>query len=66
MEEIKNIPIISTTNTVSLNDDKGYESFEINGELYRAFAKPLHNHKILSVIKKEINHKKYGESFQKE
>ena len=47
--------IIFTTNTVSLKEDKGFESFEINGVIYRAFAKPLHYPKILNVVKKEIN-----------
>lgn len=60
MDGFKDIPVIFTTNTINLDDDKGHESFEIDGELYRAFAKPLHNQKILSVIKKEINRKING------
>lgn len=63
--QTKNIPIIFTTNTVSIEDDKGFESFNIDGEIHRAFAKPLHNQKILSVLKKEINRKKYGGKFPK-
>jgi CheY-like chemotaxis protein len=59
-EQTKNIAIIFTTNTVSLEDDKGYESFKIDGTVYRAFAKPLHDQKILSVLKKEINRSKFG------
>jgi len=56
----KDIPVIFTTNTVGLEDDKGYEVFKIDGVLYRAFAKPLHDKKIVSVIKKEINRMKFG------
>jgi len=59
-EQTKDIPIIFTTNTVNLQDDKGYEVFNINGILYRAFAKPLHSQKIISVIRKEINRKRFG------
>lgn len=59
-ERTKDIPIIFTTNTVDIEDDKGYEVFNIDGVLYRAFAKPLHNRKVISVIRKEINRKKFG------
>lgn len=62
----KDIPIIFATNTVDLEDDKGYEVFNINGVLYRAFAKPLHNQKVVSVIRKEINRKKFGGELPKE
>ena len=54
------IPIIFTTNTVNLENDQGYESFEIGGRTYRAFAKPLHNQKLLSVLRKEINRSLFG------
>ena len=54
------IPIIFTTNTVSLQEDQGDEAFEIDGKLYRAFAKPLHKDKILSVLKKEIARSQFG------
>lgn len=59
-ERTKDIPIIFITNTVNLEDDKGYEVFNISGVLYRAFAKPLHSQKIISVIRKEINRKQFG------
>ena len=58
--QIKNIPIIFTTSTVNSKVDKGYEAFEINGVLYRAFAKPLHQQRILSTLRKEINRSKTG------
>ncbi|OGX37623.1 MAG: hypothetical protein A3C36_05065 [Omnitrophica WOR_2 bacterium RIFCSPHIGHO2_02_FULL_52_10] len=48
------IPIIFATNTVGLQEDKGDESFEIDGKICRAFAKPFHKEKILSVLRKEI------------
>lgn len=54
------IPIIFATNTVGLQEDKGDESFEIEGKLYRAFAKPFHKEKILSVLKKEIARSQFG------
>lgn len=54
------IPIIFATNTVGLQEDKGDESFEIDGKLCRAFAKPFHKDKILSVLKKEIARSQSG------
>ena len=54
------IPIVFITNTVSLKEDKGEEIIEVNGKAYRAFAKPLHYAKILSVIRKEINRQVHG------
>ncbi len=57
---IQSIPIIFMTNTVKLDDDKGFEAIDIDGNLYRAFAKPLHHPKILSVIRKEINRSRSG------
>ena len=55
-----NIPVVFTTNTLSLEVDDGHQLFEINGEKYRAFAKPLHYRKLLSAIHKEINRSKHG------
>jgi CheY-like chemotaxis protein len=55
-----NIPIIFTTNTLSLEVDDGHQLFEINGEKYRAFAKPLHYRKLSSAIHKEINRSIHG------
>lgn len=54
------IPIIFVTNMLSAKDDKGYETFEIDGRIYRAFAKPVHGPKLLSVIRKEYNMHRYG------
>lgn len=56
----QDIALIFTTNTVNPEEDKGYETFEIAGDIYRAFAKPTHNQKLLSVIRKEINRKTHG------
>lgn len=54
------VPIIFMTNTLSLKADKGYETFAIDGELFRAFAKPVHIPKILSAIRKEFNRTLHG------
>ncbi len=55
MEETKDIPIIFMTVTIGLEEDKGDEEINVDGTMYRAFAKPLHQRKILSVIRKLIN-----------
>lgn len=60
------IALIFTTNTVNLKDDKGYQTFDINGQTYRAFAKPLHNQKLISTIRKEINRKIHGGNLPKQ
>ena len=54
------IPVIFTTNTLSLDLDDGSQVFEVNGEKFRAFAKPLHYRKLLSTIRKEINRSIHG------
>ena len=54
------IPIIFTTNTLSLEVDDGHQVFDVEGEKYRAFAKPLHYRKLLSAIHKEINRSIHG------
>ncbi len=54
------IPIIFTTNTLSLEADDGHQLFEVEGEKYRAFAKPPHYRKLLSTIHKEINRSIHG------
>ena len=56
----KSIPIIFTTNTLDPKKDKGNEVIEVHGKSYRAFAKPLHNNKLLSVLRKEINKRIYN------
>lgn len=58
--ETKGIPVIFTTNTLNLKSDDGNQLFEVDGEQYRAFAKPLHYRKLLSTIRKEINRKIHG------
>ena len=58
--DTKNIPIIFTTNTLSLEEDDGSQVFEVDGHKYRAFAKPLHYRKLVSAIRKEINRSIHG------
>lgn len=58
--QTKDIPVIFVTNMISVREDKGYETFEIDGRIYRAFAKPVHGPKLLSVIRKEYNMHRYG------
>jgi len=36
-------------------NELGDEKIDVDGRLFRAFAKPLHQRKLLSVIRKEIN-----------
>ena len=54
------IPVIFTTNTLSLEVDDGHRLFDVDGKKYRAFAKPLHYRKLLSAIHKEINRSLHG------
>lgn len=54
------IPIIFMTNTLNLEVDDGRQLFEVGGQKYRAFAKPLHYRKLLSAIHKEINRSIHG------
>ena len=58
--DTKDIPIIFTTNTLSLEADDGSQLFEVDGVKYRAFAKPLHYRKLTSAIRKEINRSIHG------
>jgi len=58
--ETADIPIIFTTNTLSLEADDGSQYFEVDGVKHRAFAKPLHYRKLLSTIRKEINRNVHG------
>jgi len=53
--ETKDIPVVFITAMMGVENDKGYEEIEIEGEHYRIFAKPLHNRKLLSTIRKVIN-----------
>ncbi|MDP2654624.1 MAG: response regulator [Candidatus Omnitrophota bacterium] len=54
-ERTRNIPIIFITSTMGVENDKGDEQIEIDGEKYPIFAKPLHNPKLLSAIRKSLN-----------
>lgn len=56
-EVTKNIPVIFITVTMGVELDKGDETLDIDGILYRVFAKPLHRLKLLSEIRKAINRK---------
>jgi len=57
---LKETPIIFITATMGVENDKGNEEIEIDGELCRIFAKPLHNKKLLSTIRKSINRRIHG------
>jgi len=56
----KDIPIIFMTAYMGVEMDKGDEKIEIDGQLYTVFAKPLHNRKLLSEIRKTINRRIHG------
>jgi len=56
----ENIPVVFTTNTLSLQVDDGNQFFEVDGQKYHAFAKPLHYPKLLNTVHKEINRSIYG------
>jgi len=56
----ENIPVIFMTVTMGVEIDKGNETMEVDGWLYRVFAKPLHRPKILSEIRKSINRRVHG------
>lgn len=56
----KNIPIIFTTVCIDLKEDKGDQSITIDGRSYQGFAKPLHNARLLSAIRKTLNRKNYS------
>lgn len=52
---LEKTPVIFATNTINVKDDKGDLTIDIDGNVFRAFAKPLHYPKLLSVVRKEIN-----------
>ncbi len=58
LPEGKSIPVVFATNTIDMHMDKGEETIEVDGETYKAFAKPLHYPKLLSVMRKEINRRR--------
>jgi len=53
--QTQDIPIIFITATMGVENDKGNEEIDVDGSLYHIFAKPLHNRKLLSTIRKSIN-----------
>jgi len=59
----KDIPLIFITVTVGVELDKGEETLEVDGCLYRVFAKPLHHAKLLSEIRKSINRRIHDNKF---
>jgi CheY-like chemotaxis protein len=54
-EKLKDIPIIFITVCIDVEKDKGHEEIEINDVRYPGFAKPLHNARLLSLIRKTLN-----------
>ncbi len=54
----KDIPIIFITISIDVKKDKGDQFIEVDGVSLRAFAKPLHNPKLLNEIRKAINRQK--------
>lgn len=52
---IKAIPVIFVTVCIDLEKDKGHETIEVNGVHYPGFAKPLHNARLLSLVRKTLN-----------
>jgi len=59
-EDTQDIPVVFMTVTIDIEKDKGNETINVFGRSYRAFAKPLHNRKLQSVIRKEINKRIHG------
>ena len=54
-KSIKDIPVIFITVCIDLEKDKGHETIEVDGVQYPGFAKPLHNARLLSLIRKTLN-----------
>lgn len=54
-KEIRDIPVIFITVCIDLEKDKGHETIEVDGVHYHGFAKPLHNARLLSLIRKTLN-----------
>lgn len=61
-ERTRAIPIIFMTVCIGVENDKGDETVDVDGRLYRAFAKPLHVKKLLSTARKLINVARNGGS----
>ena len=56
----REIPLIFISAYIGLENDKGDEKIDIDGHLCPVFAKPLHNPKLLSEIRKSINRRIHG------
>jgi len=52
---LKDIPIVFISVTLGVENDRGDEEIDIDGSMHRIFAKPIHNRKFLSTIRKTIN-----------
>ena len=53
--QIKDIPVVFITVCIDLEKDKGHETIDVDGIHYPGFAKPLHNARLLSLIRKTLN-----------
>ena len=51
----QDIPVIFISAYIGLENDKGDEKIDIGGHLCPVFAKPLHNPKLLSEVRRAIN-----------
>ena len=51
----KNIPVVFVTVTLGVENDRGNEEITVDGEAYRIFAKPIHQAKLWSVVRKTVN-----------
>jgi len=58
------IPVIFITVTLGVEVDKGDETIDIDGVLYRIFAKPLHRQKLLTEVRKSINRRLHKNPFK--
>ncbi len=54
-KELKDTPVIFITVCIDLEKDKGHETIDVDGVKYPGFAKPLHNARLLSLIRKTLN-----------
>jgi len=54
------VPVIFITVTMGVENDRGDETIDVDGCLYRIFAKPLHPQKLLAEIRKSINRRRHG------
>ncbi len=64
--QTKGIPIIFITVGIDVEKDKGKELIIVEGDSYRAFAKPLHNPKLLSEIRRTINRRQNERSLNRD